>query len=192
MTPTQFVEFLRILPNGALVRAGNRIQLEDDSGNPIGSSFPLHSSPFTAVSTLLPTLDTTPDYSSGDVVAAASNIAAGVTDRRRRLVSLTAKDGAGQAPALLVYVFDGALAGTYTGNSAVSWDATDLGALAGVIALESSNYKTAGGVSVQTLSNINLMVNITGTTFSIVIVAAGTYNVAAADDLKLTFGWENL
>lgn len=98
---TEVVSLVRILANGRAVSAGNQVQIADADGNPVGVS----AGGFTH--TLTPTLDIAVNYSAGDVVGGIQTIAGAVAAAggRLELRSVNARDKAGQAPALLLYLF---------------------------------------------------------------------------------------
>jgi len=171
----------------------SQVQILDEDGNEVGETRPLRVSPSVKQTSATPTIDATPDYSAGDVVAAIPLInVPSVAGRPVRLATIHIIDRAGQSPALLLFIIPGTLVGSYTGNSPIVWHASDAGGVAVVVDVSAANYKVAGGAAMQTILGINVPLFPAASTVSVIVVANGTYNAAAATDLKFLFTWEQL
>ncbi len=184
---TNMISLVRILANGRAIAVGNEVQLTDVDGNPVGASAG------TFVHTLTPVIDTAVNYAAGDVVGGIQTIAGAVAaaDGRLELRSVNVRDKAGQAPALLLYLFSATpAAGTYTDNAPLAWGAGDAANQVGVIDIAAANYKTVAGVSSQTLSDIGQVHTATATSLFALIIANGAYNAAALGDLIITMAWD--
>lgn len=175
------------------------VQLDDENGDPIGEANPLPVRPFSSRSVTTPTIDAAVNYAAGDCIGGIVTIGPTSVEanQRVRLVSLTIIDKAGQAPALILYLFSAAPAGAggvYTDNNPIVWGTNDVLGVNAVIDIAAANYKTVAGCSVQTLSNINIICVIDGAGALMrgLIAANGAYNAAATNDLRLVAGFEVL
>ncbi len=172
----------------------SQVQIVNGSGDPLGSeAFPFVVSQFVLAGSFTPTISASPDYAAGDLIGTVGTIAGGgAAGNRLVLDSVTIRDKAGQAPALVLFLcaqtLNGA-GGTYTDNAPVVWGTGDKDKVMDVIAVAAANYKTVAGLSVQTLSNLGMVVHPNATDFFVAIVADGAYNAALTNDLTIHFFW---
>lgn len=140
------------------------------------------------------TVSASPDYSAGDAVGSGYmtlTAACHCEGKATCLESVTVKDAAGQAPALKILFFRDTPTGTYTDNSAADLSAADIANACGQVNVQSANYLTTDSYSIQTLSDIGLVMRATpGYDLFVVVVAAGAYNAAATSDLSIELGFK--
>lgn len=138
------------------------------------------------------TITATPDYSAGDCVGGIVTVSSAVntkSNRPIRLTNVTLTDNAGQAPALSLLFFRATPAGgTYTDNSALVLDASDIADLVGVVRIAAADWYTVSSKSLVAVNDLNMIMDITTTSLFMLVVADGAYNAGATTDLTVKLG----
>lgn len=143
-----------------------------------------------SIETVIATTGTT--YALGDVVGAIVTLpSVNVTgDTVARLESLSISEESGQAPALTFLVFrETPAGGTYTNDSAVVWNASDMTRRVGMVKVLASDWYVEQGKSMVNLGNVNQIVLSLNTNYFILCIANGAYVSAGANQITAKFGF---
>jgi hypothetical protein len=136
---------------------------------------------------------------AGDVVAPVSIAPIDRLTGGGLLKQIAVFDDAGQAGILTFLFFDGALTGTYTLNGAPAPSAADKAKFLGAVAFAATDWLSAGG-DAYGCKECALAIRHTPEapssnpgqstpgSLSVVVVAGGTQDYAAATDLQIAFG----
>jgi hypothetical protein len=149
----------------------------------------------TAIVTPVFTMDTTPDYTAGDVYGDKTTLtnAMRVSSGGGLLTAITVADVDNISPVFDVLLFDADPTGTtWTDNAAPTMAAATAAQLLAMIPFPASfvggAYVAVGGVAVGTARNLDLVVKANGTAnLFVVLIARATINVVTATHLKLRF-----
>lgn len=140
-----------------------------------------------------PTIQSTPDYSSGDVCGGLMTIAgaarAGIGTGMVTGVTITSKVALAIALDILLFKANPSNS-TLTENGAVAIDPADMANFIGHISTATTDNADLGTPDVQTKLNCNIPFDLgtTNTDLYAVCVVRGTYNAASTSDLTFNFG----
>lgn len=139
-----------------------------------------------------PTLEATPDYSSGDRMGTVMTLTGACNPgRASRLVSVTLVDASAVGEALSILFFKSSPTIASADNAAL--DMTDANALlcVGHVSIATGDYVATSSNKIACIKDVNLVMESgDGGNLYALIRAGATINIAAADDYKLTFAFE--
>ncbi len=139
-------------------------------------------------------VDTTPDYSSGDAITTGGSITTAVraTGGGLRIDGLIVVDGAAQAQPLDIVFFRDSISAP-TNNSAFAPSLADLQKACGGISVLAADYATYGTRSLVSLTDVGLVIpSLVATTLYYQVIAKGTINFAASTDLMIIVHYTKL
>lgn len=131
-------------------------------------------------------------YASGDVIGAivtlsSVNVAG---DTVARLESLSISEEGGQAPALTFIIFrETPAGGTYTNDSTVVWNASDMTRRVGMVKVLASDWDVEQGKSMANLGNIDQIVLSLNTNYFVLCIANGIYISTSTNQITAKFGF---
>lgn len=128
-------------------------------------------------------------YASGDNIGGLITIpdAARMSTKQTLLEQILVTDFANQKPAIKIHLFSKKPVGTYTDNGAFTLDALDKDNYIGMVAIAAADYTSQGTAFAACLSKPGVILKLQAATLYALITTTSTPTYVAADDLRLTF-----